>query len=259
MTRCASRSGRFAGRPSNPFSTRYVMPGSLAWLSPEVTTVQALADSFRNQLQRRAALVGPHGSGKSTLLAHLLPLLGEIGWYQAADSHGSYVRPHSSGTVVWQVVRRGQRPLQQILCSLKAWNKNSILVVDGWEQLRGWEAVWIRSRLWKTRMGLLVTCHRPRFSLPTLYDTTPEVDTVQRLVTERLTHADSIPVVVRKQLAAATLIERLLLEEQGSVREVFMRLYDLVENYYRSSGMFPAEIGSVTKISHQAGSAGLVD
>jgi hypothetical protein len=75
------------------------------------------------------------------------------------------------------------------------------------------------------------------------------VDIVQRLVVECLVRADSIPEAVRQQLAAGPLIERLLLEEQGSVREVFMRLYDLVENYYRSSGKFPAQFGSVTRIN----------
>lgn len=253
MASCAGQPEPVAW-PSNPFSTRYVLPGTMAWLSPPAATVEALATSFRSQCRCRAAIVGPHGSGKSTLLAHLVPQLGDIGWYQSAENRGSYVRPQANGTVVWQVVRRGLRPLQQILSSHAAWQKSGVLVVDGWEQLRGWEAAWLRTRVWKTRMGLLVTCHRPRFSLPSLHDTTPDVDIVQRLVVECLVRADWIPEAVRQQLAAGPLIERLLLEEQGSVREVFMRLYDLVENYYRSLGKFPAQIGSVTRINARASS-----
>ncbi len=59
-----------AAAQSNPFSTRFVRPGALAYRFPPgesaATLVERLAASgWRGQI------VGPHGSGKSTLVAAL--------------------------------------------------------------------------------------------------------------------------------------------------------------------------------------------
>ncbi len=64
---------------SNPLSTRFVQPGRIDWqFFDERFSVERLANYFTHQLNRRAAIVGPHGSGKSTLLEHLVPKLGTI-------------------------------------------------------------------------------------------------------------------------------------------------------------------------------------
>lgn len=214
--------------PVNPFATCYVQPGALPWLADSPTAVSELADRFQGPLQSRAAIVGPHGSGKSTLLHQLAPCLGQVGWYQTPDgSDAMSVRP--GGRVVWHVLRRHEQPLQQIVRSRAAWRPAGVLVVDGLEQLRSWEYVGLRAVLTYARMGLLTTCHRPCRTLATLCFTTVTSGRLQHLVT-RLISAQARPRTAQlSALADENLLQRLLQQERGNVREVLMRLYDLAE------------------------------
>lgn len=61
----------------NPFSTRLIRPGAIAWIGSgdcgegaSNRFLDRLLERF-DRLGRVVAIVGPHGSGKSTLLAHL--------------------------------------------------------------------------------------------------------------------------------------------------------------------------------------------
>lgn len=240
---------------SNPFATCFVRPGCLDWISTSDHSVARLAVRFENEHRCQAVIVGPHGSGKSTLLAHLVPLLGKVGWYQVPDAQGRLYNP--DGEIVWLGLRRAsQRPLNQIMTTRKYWGRNRLLVVDGFEQLRPWEQLYVRVAQRAARMGLLATCHRhiqvPYLSLGTLVNTNTDVATVQRLVAMRLNSAAGFSPSLKTELTQAQLIERLLREEQGSVREVFMRMYDLVENH-RSSGRFSnSDNVSASKINHLA-------
>ncbi len=217
---------------SNPFSTRFVRPGQLKWIEPTAEeNVQALANRFRQQLHSRAAIVGPHGTGKSTLLEHLVPCLGPIRYRIASEpeiaSEPAIQMRDARGCVVWQGLRRANRPLRQILASRSAWQAGGLLVLDGFEQLCFWEqmAVLFHSR-WR-RMGILVTCHRKTSMLPTLMQTQAKVETVRNLVSDLL---KGCPEVSSEQsFADPRLLHTLLEEEQGNVREVFMRLYDRFE------------------------------
>lgn len=240
---------------SNPFATRFVRPGGLAWISSPDNSVATIAERFKREHRCQAAIVGPHGSGKSTLLAHLVPRLGEVGWYQSPDNQSGLLNP--DGAVVWLGLRRAsQRPLPQVMASRKYWGPNGLLVVDGFEQLRPWEALCVRVTQRAAKMGLLATCHRrsrvPYLSLATLVNTHADVAAVQRLVALRLSSTTGFSPALKEELTQLQLIERLLREEQGSVREVFMRLYDLVENR-RASGRFSNSYNvSASKINNTA-------
>ena len=237
----------------NPFATRFVSPGRLAWISSPVNSVASLAARFKTEYRSQAAIVGPHGSGKSTLLAHLVPLLGRVGWHQLPDKQGGQLNPE--GAVVWLGLRRAsQRPLSQVMATRKYWGHGGLLVVDGFEQLRPWEALCVRVTQRAAKMGLLATCHRrsriPFLSLETLVNTSADVAAVQRLVALRLNSTAGFSPALKEELTQFQLIERLLREEQGSVREVFMRLYDLVENR-RVSGRFATSYNeSASKINN---------
>lgn len=217
---------------SNPFATRFVRPGCLAWISPSHTSVANLAAKFKTQHGCQAAIVGPHGSGKSTLLSHLVPELGDVAWHQPADKQDGLLNP--TGNIVWLALRRaGQRPLPQIVATRKYWRQGGLLVLDGLEQLRPWEVLCLRITQRAAGMGLLATCHRrlrmPGLNLATLVDTHADAELVRRLIVERLESACGISSAWKQDFTQIQLIERLLEEEQGNVREVFMRLYDLVE------------------------------
>ncbi len=242
--------------PSNPFATRFVCPGQLDWVSSPNHSVAALAKRFATEHGNHAAIVGPHGSGKTTLLTHLLPLLGEVLWHQAVDHPGGVVHP--AGTTVWLGLRRlSHRPFQQIIATKKYWRQGGLLVLDGLEQLRPWETVCVRVMQRSARMGLLATCHRPHqclgWRLSTLINTTAEAQTVQRLVVDRLKSVAGISTLVTEELAELPLIDHLLSEAQGSVREVFMRMYDVVENSREPSGLSGSHRSFVSKITCTAG------
>lgn len=200
---------------SNPFATRFVRPGELAWIATcHDDSLAALADCFQRQFKCRAAIVGPHGSGKSTLLEHLVPLL---------DSE-----------VVWLSLRRSERPFSKIRASTLQWSSGGVLVLDGFEQLSTWQAIRVCWMVRRRRMGLLATCHHPSRLLPTLRTLTPTAELVQRLVADRLADSRSLSQPDRgewvKELTDERMIQHWLTEERGSVREVFMRLYDYYED-----------------------------
>ncbi len=239
--------------PSNPFATRFVRPGCLAWISPSHTSVENLAAKFKTQHDCQAAIVGPHGSGKSTLLSHLVPVLGDVAWHQSADKQDGLLNP--TGNIVWLGLRRAsQRPFPQIVATRKYWRHGGLLVLDGLEQLRPWEVLCLRFTQRAAGMGLLATCHRrsrmPGLSLATLVNTQANADVLRRLIVECLESNSGFPPALKEELTQIQLIESLLGEEQGSVREVFMRLYDLVE-IRRVRGRFSnSNNASASKISN---------
>lgn len=238
--------------PSNPFATRFVRPGCLEWISASHTSVENLVAKFKTEHGCQAAIVGPHGSGKSTLLSHLVPLFGTVAWQQPPDSQDGVFNP--AGDIAWLGLRRAsQRPLPQIMASRKYWGHGGLLVLDGLEQLRPWELLCVRVAQRAAGMGLLATCHRrlrtPGLSLATLVNTTADAEVVQRLITKRLESYSGLSPALKDELTQIQLIERLLGEEQGSVREVFMRLYDMLENR-RVQGRFSnSNNHSASKIS----------
>jgi hypothetical protein len=192
---------------TNPFATRFVKPGALAFEF-------ALGESTAKLVTRlaasgwRGAIVGPHGSGKSTLLAALLAEL-------QAQGHGILIyRLHD-----------GQRRLSPSPAREAARLGANLLSIDGYEQLSTlarWRLAWLcRGR----RLGLLVTSHQPT-SLPTLYCTKPTPELVNNLVA-RLLGGELSP----EWREAA---ERSFVERHGDVREVLFELYDLYELQRRS-------------------------
>lgn len=203
---------------SNPFATRFVRPGELAWIaSGHDDSLAVLADRFQRRFHCRAAIVGPHGSGKSTLLEHLVPLL--------------------NGEAVWLKLRRSEQPLKKIRATSSQWSPGGVLVLDGFEQLSTWQAIRVCWMVRRRRMGLLVTCHQPSLLLPTLLALAPTAELVQRLVTERLAESRALSPVERsewiEEMTDEQRLKRWLTEERGSVREVFMRLYDYYESFHQ--------------------------
>ena len=200
---------------SNPFATRFVCPGELVWIATgHDDSLAVLANSFQQRFHCRAAIVGPHGSGKSTLLEHLIPLL--------------------DANAVWLKLRRREKPFKKIRASSSQWSPGAVLVLDGFEQLSTWQAIRVCWMVRQQRVGLLATCHQPSWLLPTLLTLAPTAELVQRLVTERLTDSHTISQPDRNEWIEEMMderrLKRWLTEEHGSVREVFMRLYDYYED-----------------------------
>jgi hypothetical protein len=198
----ASPTREVPSRYDNPFATCWTRPGAIAYRFVGGQNAELLIGQLR-ALGWRGAIIGPHGSGKSTLLETLKPALRDAGR-----------RVHTVA------LRYGQRSLpRDFLASIGA-ASDSLVIVDGYEQL-SWVEKWrLGRRCRRANAGLLVTSHSPT-RLPTLIRLAPDLPLVEQLVAD-LAARVSTP-VTREDIAAS------LACHGSNVREVFFDLYDLHE------------------------------
>jgi hypothetical protein len=183
----------------NPFSTRFVRPGAMAYLFAPGESATGMARRLAD-LGWRAQIVGPHGSGKSTLLAELLPAVERAG------------RP------AWLVtLRDGQRRLPRDWVSIARRAAAGVIVVDGYEQLSYWSRWRLKARCRRASWGLLVTAHRDA-GLPTLASLVPSLQAAQAVVDRLLPQGSS-----RIDRAA---VADCFAAAGGNIREMFFALYD---------------------------------
>lgn len=190
----------------NPFSSRFVEPGAMAYRF----FGSVLLDELVQKLETHhgwGQIVGPHGSGKSTLLESLLPRL--TGW-NVCRFRLTMARQHLPEQF-WSVARG-----------------KTVLVVDGFEQLHFWRKWQAKRHAQTVGAGLLITAHRD-LGLPMIYQTGVTAEHAESLV-EKL-----LPDRVQREiiLKGYSLAERLQ-HHQGSLREVFFELYDRWEAWQRS-------------------------
>jgi hypothetical protein len=106
------------------------------------------------------------------------------------------------------------------------WDEETLVVVDGYEQL-GWLA---RRRLRRScrrgRSGLLVTTHR-RTDLPVLWQAATSLELAQALARRLLEPAGSAPI-------CADDVARAFQQCRGNLRETWFSLYDIYESRIRS-------------------------
>ena len=191
------------GPKSNPFSTRYVQPGALAFLFPGGEGADQLVERLR-QSSWWGQVLGPHGAGKTTLLHTLCPLLEQAG-----------------RTIDWFTLHGGQRRLSAEMTERwEAWDSQTLVVVDGFEQLAWLARRRLRRQCRRSEAGLLVTCHQ-NAGLPLLYKVQPELPIVLQLVAGL---TESSPRLVDEQQVAQRFESW-----DGNVREVMFALYDLYE------------------------------
>lgn len=196
---------------TNPFATRYVRPGALAYRF-------AVGESAEQFVERLAGhgwmgqIVGPHGSGKSTLIAAMLPALAAAG-----------------RQTVCVTLRRGERRLPCVeprdalgsdapgsdrLASDAQW------VIDGYEQLSRMTRWRLMRRFRRLGCGILVTSHHD-IGLPTIARVEPNLETMRYVVAQLLPDGDRT--VNDDDIAAAWQ------HCGGNLREALFGLYDLYE------------------------------
>ena len=181
------------GRP-NPFSTRFVRPGSIDYIFGKNETAAKVVARLKAG-HWRGEITGPHGSGKSALLAALIPEICRAGKEPLLAE-----------------VHDGQRRLPLGPLQLET---NHVLIVDGYEQLGLWARVRLKG-LRRRGIGLLVTSHRP-VGFPVLYNTRPSLEVAEKIV-ERLA-----PDVSNKD------VKSLFDHRGGNIREMLFDLYDTFE------------------------------
>jgi energy-coupling factor transporter ATP-binding protein EcfA2 len=189
----------------NPFSTRRIRPGAVAYCFPAGTAVEDLLQRLsRNRW--RGEIIGPHGSGKSALLAALLPAL------EKAGSHPVLFELHD-----------GQRRLPS------GWRRKTessslsapvIVVVDGYEQLSFWSRYCLKRYCRRHRLGLLISSH-VSMGLPSVFKTSCSLEMAQQIVENIMQNEE--------KKISPQIIGDLYARHGGNMREVLFDLYDVVE------------------------------
>lgn len=161
----------------------------------------------------RASIVGPHGSGKTTLFAELAQRL--AGERRSVQS----IRFNDESNLVerWRSWFR-----------LRTLDPTILILLDGAEQLSGWE--WVLWK-WQTQRlsGLVITTHSPG-RLPCAY----RCETSEELLAELVGELDS---TLAAGLGIAT-TRKTYRECAGNLREALRRLYDQRNHVALAQQMF---------------------
>ncbi len=197
-----------AEQDSNPFSSRFVRPGAIAYRFGDERTAAQCVEQLAGQAWR-GQIVGPHGTGKSTLLRTLIPAIEATG--RSVD-----LVALAAGQTWW-------RPSAQ---QTRRWNAQTLVVVDGYERLNRWSRWRLRALCWQRRAGLLVTAHQ-NVGLPTLLQTAVSPEIARLIVRDLQREGETL---VNEQDVAQVLEAR-----QGNLREALFDLYDLYELRRRRS------------------------
>lgn len=210
----------FPCRTSNPFATCWTNPQAMQYLAADRATPADLVRRLRDN-GWRGQIVGPHGAGKSTLLAALCQVV------QIGDRKWVQVNLHRRRT------KEGWRAFRSTRL-----DKQTLLVVDGFEQL----GILARKRIsWQCQRrgaGLLVTAHQS-VGLPMLVELQP-CPTLALHVFRYLTRGVDTPVTEGDVLHAFNACN-------GNIREMLMNLYDLHERRIRTAPV--ANIHSPSAVS----------
>ena len=194
-----------SGSGVNPFATRFIKPGALAFLFPPGESATLLVERLRG-FDWQGEIVAPHGSGKSTLLAELEPHL------LAANR-----------TIVRVTLHNGEAKLPAILDSWRTWNDHTLIVVDGFEQLSWWSRTKLAWRCHQQGAGRLVTSHATT-GLPGLLRLKTDMDLAERVVRK---------LGVTEEVLSRETIAKTLAACEGNLRETLFQLYDWYEQTTR--------------------------
>ena len=222
---------------SNPFCTRAVRAGALPFgfpvgSGPETVTRRLVECGWWGEI------VGPHRSGKTTLLETIAPGLERCGRRLVrCKNHSDKVRFVSRRRVAEQRRSRlgfqrnkptaaGTNPnagssLWSVFCGSPKWTQDTLVVVDGYEQLDR-VSRWLLKRSCRRKgAGLLVTSH-VSVGLPRVFQTQVTRQLAHTLVAELL-HSNC------DRIRPAD-VDRCFDQHPGNLREVFFALYDIYES-----------------------------
>lgn len=196
----------------NPFATRSVRPGAIPYrfrTDPPTAepahseqTLRALVEALRRH-DWRGEIVGPHGSGKSTLLQTLIPIFQECG-----------------RDVRLFTLHAGESRLPASTTDIQSWKPETLVIVDGYEQLGARAKKQLQRDCQRNQSGLLVTSHQPT-GLPRLLQTAHSLEMTQAIVRD-IQRCGSPRIHDRD-------VELSFVKHGGNIREVFFELYDLYE------------------------------
>ncbi len=182
---------------SNPFATRYTRPGAVPYLFSDASSIALLVDQLATLLW--------HGNRRPPRLRQN---------YLAGATAARVYAARTPSAAVHATRRAAQLPPGVGTI----WQPETLVVVDGYEQLSWWSRRCLTWSCHRCQCGLLVTSHG-RVGLPVLHRTSADLERVQRIVAHLTTSAAS-PVTPADVRAAFQM-------QQDNVREILFTLYDV--------------------------------
>jgi energy-coupling factor transporter ATP-binding protein EcfA2 len=247
--------------PTNPFATRFTRPDAVAfqwqprgsdpWTvasrtrdrsscsqiplqSGWSTDTAAFCQTLLQHLQRErlGLIVGPHGSGKTTLLYTLLPHLASA---FGEEWHGELrvlqlTMPLTNS--LWTRVKHARDSARVTVDCLGVLPRESLLVIDGVEQLALRDLKRIARMVRKRGLFLLATSHTNLARIAVLHETAVDVMLIRSLADRLLAGA---PGAVSQ--IVLTELERRDLSRLTNVRKLWFELYDIVQNHLLADPM----------------------
>ena len=208
--------------PSNPFCTRFVRPGQIAYAFASDT---ADGKSLVNEVLRHriGVIVGPHGTGKSTLLATLHDDLRDR--FAAVVSLTLTAPAPGSRSPSWfQRRRRELQNWRQTVSASGRLSTEGLLILDGAEQLSRWHWRWLGRQTNRRKQTILATSHAALPGGRTLFGTGNSPDLIRSLTRD---------LVIETAPDLWTRVERELgcrkLDRDTNVRDLWFDLYDVVQ------------------------------
>jgi hypothetical protein len=201
---------------SNPFLSRYIQPGAIEYCFFGRDDIQSLSDRFLALRSRRGMIVGPHGTGKSTLLDALQKD------FLTRFPDTSLVHERLSRT---PDSARGQR------VSTSGWPRDSIVILDGYEQVSFWSRWWIQRASRQKRIQLLVTAHQPLRSFDLLWRTSVDERSAEWIVKHmlRLSNQEDLEAELQLLLSSKEWSDSRARHGQN-IRETLFDMYDWWQN-----------------------------
>lgn len=217
---------------SNPFASRYVRPGELAFRPVRERAAddlqvfsserrQAFIDDFVVRLSedRCGAIIGDHGTGKSTLLREL------AGRLDREMPGGAWVQLTQTDrfSEILGNIRTVSRCLRET-------SPGGVLVIDGAEQLPSVVRGWMARKCRRTGRVVLATSHHDLAGFSTLHRTALSPALINDLVSELLSDAHGdISSALRAYLQNH--LQSIELGEVRNLRDLWDELYEVAESY----------------------------
>ena len=212
---------------SNPFATKFVNAGRLAFVGLEEAVLDRLARKLVQQ-NGNGQIVGRHGVGKTTLTYELERRVAivcdmEMDFKFVRKTIGLRGRVRSANAVK-QVLSSGSSydgEYSSIDPHPTSRSANVVLVLDGFERLSWFQRIALIKSCQRKRIGLLLTSHRRIWGVPTLIELEPDFARFKS-VFECLISGGKF------QLSSERLRE-IFANNDGDMREALMSCYDEFE------------------------------